>query len=241
MRDLWTHEEQTRLKQLYDALPRTKTGRVKRGALRTIISTFPNRSNGAVRAWLELIRHPERIAVRRHQYLLWSAKDDRALKRLYKTAPWRMREEAKELFPNRTLGSVYMRARTLGIARSEMPEIRFRLSQTEAAFAAGLILGDGYITCTAPPSRPHIKTCSIGFVNSDRALVEWFQRIPRGNFSESDQRGKPGPIPHKRICYRWQCADKATLRQLVRYLRPYMLGEKRGKLELLASELGVET
>jgi len=145
----------------------------------------------------------------------WSKMDIRRLQRLYPAAPWDALEVA---FPGRTRYSIRMKAQRLGFERVPLADAEqerhlvLALSDTELAYLAGLIDGEGsFVIAKGYP------VLSLG--STDKPVIDWLCQKLGGSFTAYPNGGGLGTKPF----YRWRLSKSRAVALLALRARPYWI------------------
>jgi hypothetical protein len=104
------------------------------------------------------------------------------------------------------------------------------VSDTEAAYAAGILDGEGSISLTRV-HKDRYPSPQVSVASTDRELLEWLQ----ARFGGSIVR-KRTYKPHHSQSYDWKVTDRKALRVLKR-VRPFLVIERKVKrCDLLLTE-----
>lgn len=235
LRGDWAEKEETLIAKAVVSLPKRSNGALRRGGVNFIHGLLPHRTIRAINAKIERLSGPLRC--KRINRESWTDEEVSKLREAYKQDKFHL--GLSIIFPNRRVPDVVAKAGQLGLSRKRLEPVYFRLTDTDAALAAGLILADGHVTLQQKKNRPDSWSVIVGFANSEKVMVDWFgERIPRGRIVIDDQRNVLSPIRHKQIMYQWRLQDKTTVVILLRQLVPYMMGKKLGRAQAILDRFG---
>ena len=166
----------------------------------------------------------------------WTSQEDKVLHQNYPTST---NAEIEALLPGRNLHGIRIRASRLGLYKelafheTGMPfteSVIGHLSETDKAYLAGIIDGEGCITInryikkgTAPVYRPFVE-----IANTSPALKKWLdERFPERIYWRTG-------IRHGwRDIYRWTLSGNRQVMVFCREIAPYLV-IKREQAELVA-------
>ncbi len=104
-----------------------------------------------------------------------------------------------------------------------------QLSDTEAAYAAGILDGEGSIQLT-PNRRSRFPSPAVSIASTDRELLEWFQSRVGGSIVH-----KRAYKPLHSVSFEWKLTDRRALRFL-ELVRPFLvIRRKIARCDLLLS------
>lgn len=241
---IWSEEDSKKLLAAYEQLPKRSNGALRRGGLEQLMALFPDRDGAAIYDRVFRLRHPRAPQEKRFRYNYneWTDEEVAKLREVYARDEFKLNLKAE--FPDRKSANVVAKAIQLGLSRRRLSVVPFHLTNEERALAAGLILGDGYITFSdqrglnGKSAAGNRLSISCGFVNAEKEMVDWFaEKIPRGRVTADDQRHLDSPIRHKLVVYRWTLADKPTLAYFLEMIYPYLIGVKKERAKLILEEL----
>lgn len=145
----------------------------------------------------------------------WQANEAEKLRELWPGKPWR---EISEAFPGRSRANIRARAQRMGVFRQrfiespEMVDAIENLSETEVAYIAGFIDGEGTII-----ARDGHINLSAG--NTCRNVIDWLASKVGGHVScrtyPDDSARKP--------CWVWSLTRTRVAEALLLRLAPYLL------------------
>ena len=105
-----------------------------------------------------------------------------------------------------------------------------QLSDTEAAYAAGILDGEGCIQLTRC-RRDRWPSPIVSIASTDRELLEWFRSRCGGTITH-----KRTYSPNHSPSFEWKLTDRQAL-QFLEIVHPFLvIGRKRARCELLLAE-----
>lgn len=231
----WTEEEDAKLLGMVEIL-KGKHERLGYNARQRLYGTFPNRDPKNVYSRFNTLKRIAKSGgvVKRYTYKLWTDDDVAKLRELYSHD--KFHTGLASAFPDRHWRNIQAKAQELGLSRKRLKLIPFKLSSEEAAFAAGMINGDGYVVAETQRKNPRNQLASnVGFVNCEKVMIDWFvHHVPRGNVTAEDPSNKNN---RKQRIYRWCLYDKPTVCLFLEQIHPYLLGKKKKKAEIILKRL----
>jgi hypothetical protein len=177
----------------------------------------------------------------------WTVTEDALLLEHYPTAS---NAELQVLFPMRPLAGIRQRAHQIGVRKNldayegGMPfsgSVIGHLSETEKAYLAGIIDGEGCIMLARHLGKrgKHVYHLYVSIANTSMALHHWLeQRLPGAGYVRQRQRVKLDARPTSnqqqwRTGYDWIVSGNRVATILLREIAPYLV-IKRAQAELLA-------
>lgn len=104
------------------------------------------------------------------------------------------------------------------------------MTDTQAAYMAGIIDGEGCFTQHGPGRRyPMLKV-----TNTDRALIEWLHGMVPGSTIQSKHEKRPRSKP----CWDWLVCKCSVLRPLIGRMLPYLKVKRSAAEKAIAFPLG---
>jgi len=97
------------------------------------------------------------------------------------------------------------------VKKGRQPQLKaFELTDTEAAYFAGIVDGEGSISIRGD----RFVRLTIG--NTSEPLIAWLSRFG-GTLATTK------PIPNRKQCYRWQIGNRADVHLVLSRIEPFML------------------
>lgn len=98
------------------------------------------------------------------------------------------------------------------------------MTDIELAWAGGIFEGEGSVRINSPTQR-NLGALLVDMVNTDKALVEFFNERWPGYFRSVS------PAGNRRIFWRWRIAAHDAA-EFLRAVQPFLRGEKRARVAL---------
>lgn len=159
----------------------------------------------------------------------WTNKEIMKLEELY---PNSSHASLLEEFPDRTLCSLYHKARKLGLLRIyalrwKKSDETLNLSVAEAAYIAGIVDGEGCINIYLR-GRDNVRTPQVFITNTDKAMLGAVQAMIKGKGSirVHCKSGKGSDGCNRKESYRLWLTNMDDMRQVLEAIEPYLIIKK---------------
>lgn len=185
------------------------------------IADMLGRTRGAVQHRADL------LGLIRYHRAAWSDSDQQKLKDVYQSST---NKELLNLFPQRSIQGIQTKARQIGLAKDWSDAAHFlsysHLSQTDLAYLAGIIDGEGHITIISA-RKGKLFVPVIGVANSSPEITGFLETVPfywKAEEPEVKQNGRI--IKQRRPIYRYRIVGMRIL-SLLKVLSPYLRAKKQ--------------
>ena len=182
----------------------------------------------------------------------WSAEEVEILKKYYTWAP---RDTILKLLPRKTWKQIRKKAELLGLKRSRIPQENrekilkymregINISDTEAAYIAGIIDGEGsiYILRASGANKKKYPYPRVVIYNTSEELIDWIKKV----LDKAEIRYTVITNPREgkyKTCYAITIDGIANIYPLLKSIEPYIVIKRdrvRTALEEIRKLIGVE-
>lgn len=192
-------------------------------------------SHTTVRYWLK------KYGIRRRTYsevnkLRENAWTDEEIEKLKKMYPVATKKELLKTFPNRTWSAIVSKAHKLGLKKVErkLPPLNgSKLKETEKAYIAGFLDGEGTITISKATNKTGVHYLPVvQLANTNEKVMKWLcEKLKKLNISFSFLIDRPKKKNWKE-CYIIIIREMESIRKFLYEIKDYLI-VKRTQAELL--------
>lgn len=158
----------------------------------------------------------------------WTEADVKLLEQAYSTWP-----PDYSLLPHRGRSALHKQAYERGLTnRRTVGPMFAHVSETDWAYAAGLIEGEGTIAINKAHRKSPNGRAIIVFVNTDMALVDWLQTtFPAASRSEYQGNSLNGSEakPLSRLCW----MRREVVKEMLTHMAPYFRGIRKERAQAM--------